>query len=345
MVYYGVQIERNTPIKDYLEGKRVAGVKLGSYTESTSKKRQVHRVGLGPIQEQKSYVLKFRSDIEAPFEDSDEYSLYAAVGSDWQENHLVTPLAYWQQPDKLGLDIVMPFVEGTSLHSFRKAQQDKAGEFQVPYEMSFLTTFADEVGKGLQTLRERGFLHGDFYPWNILITVNELNLSDQKLVLIDFERTKKMSAELKADKASEELLYFELLAEMLVTPFDLATVYTFFNALTKMYAKQAGSWRNIPIWVNAPSSRDDLVLDDHQLEQRFCQLQVTWGLVPTELGLHDPDLIKMLFLVDTIWNLYGETFAQFFAHNIVECLTNKNWNFTDFAAEFSEQFQELPLAR
>lgn len=117
-------------IKRYLDGKRATGEKLGSCRESNSNKRRVDsiemRAGADTNTDPTPFVLKFNSDAGASFEDSAEHSLYKAVGIDWQKNHLITPLAYWQQPGSSELNTVMPFVEGKPLHSFRASQEKKS---------------------------------------------------------------------------------------------------------------------------------------------------------------------------------------------------------------------------
>lgn len=207
-------------------------------------------------------------------------------------------------------------------------KKKKAAQDQIPYEVSFLLAFADGVGTGLQTLRNKGFLHGDFNPWNILVTVNE------GAYLLDFERTKKISAELATDKALEDLLYFELLAEMLVTPADLSTVYTFFKLLTGLYSAQGVSLKNIPIWINAPTACDELPTTASELQEKFCQLQAKHDLVPAELKLTEVQLIKIVFLIDVLARAYGDSFAHFFAQNLTNCITDQSWTFTDFSEEF-----------
>jgi serine/threonine protein kinase len=284
---------------------------------------------------QGSYAIKeLTYNQDAPFENSAELDLYRKIGENWQDAHLIVPIGYYENPSQNQLYLFMPLIEGQSLILLqllndtpsRPAQAEKETILGVPLALSF----AEGVGKGLQTLRNHDIVHNSMGTHCYWVT------TDNQFLIGNLENSTYLTVENNAVKIIEELSYFETLGELLI-PIGHARNLSLRGHLVDFYIHYDESNHYIKNVTAAVIKSFEEMLGISAKENLNQQLDADnyYGLVALNSYLSFIEKSRVSFILLSLEQTYGLEVATFFSDNLKACVTDPNWNFVTFAKQLS----------
>lgn len=320
-------------LKEYFAQKMMEGVILYDATKEQDEEpdNRVFKMLCNTVVHSGEFALKvIPFDRAGEIECSPEEKLYSFVGEDWQAARLITPLAYWQDPETKTLYLILPLMSGSTLDDVLQKKRWTASD-GTRLGLSTTVQFIQDLARSFQSLKDAGVLHFELVDNHFWVS------DDGHLYLFDFEGTQ--AADVNTVKgrtkiAQQTLEFFQMVGNLLCDGVRrearAVEVLIHFDSVKSL--KNSPEYHEI-----CQRIEEDLGKSRESLKRRFRNQYIKYEMAKVKNIVDKYVVLETCLYAENLESRFGADISQMYVTHFHAAILDPNWSFDRFAEDFIQK--------